>query len=209
MITFSRGGLFSAIISLVFAVVISYLVSPIRAKEFLRIGIGKIFILILVLGLAYIQINSITGGALEKRYTNHDQYGNQIKEDYSTKRVDILLDDLEVFKNNMLIGAGIGGGRIYREEKTGISAAHVEYSRILAEHGLLGILILLIIFLYPLYHFIKVSDVVTRFTFLVFISYALLTMSHNALRLALPSFFYGFGFIIVSWRYYNQQKDSR
>ena len=200
MITFSRGGLFSAIIALVGAIVTVYLVSPKKAAKLLKINFIKLLVLFAILSGAYLVTNNITGGALEKRYTNEDEYGNQIKEDYSTKRIDIILEDIETFKENMFTGAGIGGGRALREQTTGISAAHVEFSRMLAEHGILGLFSLMIMFLYPLYRFFKIDDVLTRFTLIIFTGYGLLTMSHNALRLAMPSFMYGFGFIIIVWQ---------
>lgn len=201
MISFSRGGLFAAVMALGFAVASLYFTSPARAVSLLRIGIVKLMLLVVVLGGAYVKINDITGGALAKRYLNRDEYGMQIKEDYSTKRADIIRDDLNTFEKFPVIGTGIGGGRAYRAEQTGISAAHVEFSRMLAEHGILGLLALLIIFFYPIYLFFRTKDLVTRFTLVAFTGYGLLTMSHNALRLALPSFMYGAGFIAVLWRY--------
>jgi len=197
MITFSRGGLFSAILSLMIGVFIIYVVSPQRAAKLLKINFLKLFLLGLVLFITFIITNSITGGALEKRYTNIDQYGNQIKEDYSTKRMDIILEDIEIFKNHVFTGTGIGGGRELREYTTGISAAHVEFSRMLAEHGALGLFALIILFLYPVYRFFIVDDILTKFSLVIFVSYGLLTMSHNALRLAMPSFLYGLGLICL------------
>jgi len=200
MITFSRGGLFSAVLALAMSIFFIYMVSPQKAAKLLKINFLKLFLLTILLFITFVITNNITGGALEKRYTNHDQYGNQIKADYSTRRIDIVLEDIETFKEHIFTGAGIGGGRKLREEKTGISAAHVEFSRMLAEHGILGLFALILMFLYPVYRFFKVSDVLTRFSLSVFILYGLLTMSHNALRLAMPSFMYGFGFILIVWQ---------
>ncbi len=196
LFTFSRGGLFSAVIALSVAVIAIYIAEPKRASRLLRINPLKIFLLIVVLGVAYTQANRITGGALEKRYTNVDEYGQKIKKDYSTNRITIVKDDLHTFSENLFTGAGIGGGRAYRKQNTGISAAHVEFSRMLAEHGILGLFALIILLFYPAFMFFKIKNTFSRFTMVVFVLYGLLTMSHNALRLAMPSFLYGLGFIM-------------
>ena len=197
LFTFSRGGLFSAVIALAVAVIAIYMAEPKRASGLLRINPLKIFLLIVILGIAYTQANHITGGALEKRYTNVDEYGQKIKKDYSTNRITIVKDDLHTFSENLFTGAGIGGGRAYREQNTGISAAHVEFSRMLAEHGILGLFALIILLFYPVFMFFKIKNTFSRFTMVVFVLYGLLTMSHNALRLAMPSFLYGLGFIVI------------
>ncbi len=197
LFTFSRGGLFSAVIALSVAVIAIYIAEPKRASRLLRINPLKIFLLIVVLGVAYTQANRITGGALEKRYTNVDEYGQKIKKDYSTNRITIVQDDLHTFSENLFTGAGIGGGRAYRAQNTGISAAHVEFSRMLAEHGILGLFALAILLFYPVFMFFKIKNTFSRFTMVVFVLYGLLTMSHNALRLAMPSFLYGLGFVMI------------
>lgn len=195
--TFSRGGLMSAGLALLFAVVAAYAASPRKAMLLLKITPMKLVLLSVLIIIAFVQTNNVTGGALGKRYFNVDEYGHRIKQDYSTKRLDIVSDDIKTFKRNILTGVGIGGGRAYREAETGISAAHVEFSRMLAEHGILGLLALVLMFAFPAYLFFTTKHVLNRFLLVAFTGYGLLTMSHNALRLALPSFLYGMGFIVI------------
>ena len=55
--------------------------------------------------------------------------------------------DLDIFYDNLFIGVGPGQANILRE-KYGFGkkvAAHTEFSRMLAEHGILGLISLLIL----------------------------------------------------------------
>ena len=197
LFTLSRGGMMAAVLALLVGVVALYLFNAKEARKLLHIRLGPIlFIALLTLG-AFNVANTVSSGAVERRYLNVDRYGNQIKADYTTNRGDIVKADWQTFLQNSFTGVGIGGARKYRAEETGISAAHVELSRLPAEHGILGFLALLIILFYPVFMFFRVRNAFTRFTITVFTAYAVLTMTHNAMRLALPSFLYGAGFIWI------------
>ena len=195
--TLSRGGLMSAGLALFVAVSVVYRSSPSRAVKLLHLSLWKFLLLgLLILGISY-QVDQVTQGALAKRYLNVDQYGQVVKEDYTTKRGDIVKDDWKTFLRFPITGAGIGGGRIYRAQNTGISAAHVELSRLPAEHGILGLLALLILLFYPVFTFFRIGNLQSRFFLALFIAYGVLTMSHNAIRLAMPSFIYGLGYVMI------------
>ena len=197
LFTLSRGGMMAAVLALALGIVALYLFNVRQATRLLRISPIQVLLLAALLFFAYNEANRISEGAVSRRYLNVDQYGQQIKEDYTTKRGDIVRDDWQTFLRNPITGAGIGGGRIYRAQNTGISAAHVELSRLPAEHGILGLLALSILLFYPVWTFFRVRNTLTRFTLAVFTAYAVLTMTHNAIRLALPSFLYGAGFVWV------------
>ena len=197
LFTLSRGGLMAAALALAVAVLAIYLNNPRQAVRLLSINPGKVVLLVVLMVFAYNLANDVSRGAIERRYFNVDQYGRQIKEDYTTKRGDIVKDDWQTFLDDFITGAGIGGGRAKREQSTGISAAHVELSRLPAEHGILGLIALLIMLFYPVWTFFKVQNTLTRFTLALFTAYAVLTMTHNAMRLAMPSFLYGAGFIWI------------
>ena len=197
LFTLSRGGLMAAALALALAVAAVYLNNPSQALRLLSIKPWKILLLAVLMAFAFNLANEVSRGAVERRYFNVDQYGQQIKEDYTTKRGDIVKDDWHTFLTHFITGAGIGGGRAYRAQNTGISAAHVELSRLPAEHGILGLLALLILLFYPVWTFFKVKNTMTRFTLTLFTAYAVLTMTHNAIRLAMPSFLYGAGFVWI------------
>jgi hypothetical protein len=74
-------------------------------------------------------------------------------------------------------------------------SAHTEFTRMLAEHGSLGVLALLLFFYMPLAYFRKEKKYDNKVLFMVFMFYAFLTMAHSAMRMALPGFIYGLAFM--------------
>ncbi|SVD64296.1 uncharacterized protein METZ01_LOCUS417150, partial [marine metagenome] len=69
-------------------------------------------------------------------------------------------------------------------------AAHTEYSRMLAEHGVFGLFSLLLVIGIPLKIFLMPDSTKSKTIKIVFGSLALLTMLHIALRIAMPCFIY-------------------
>jgi O-antigen ligase len=63
-----------------------------------------------------------------------------------TRRDLIAMQDIEIWKKNIILGAGVGSSSIAHSEGTaGRVGAHTEYTRLLAEHGLLGALAALLL----------------------------------------------------------------
>jgi len=209
LFTLSRGGMMAAALSLLLGIVVLYLYNAREASRLLRIRLIHIIVLTAVIFGAFIVANRISSGAVERRYLNRDKYGMQIKEDYTTKRGDIVLEDWHTFLQNWITGTGIGGARVYRKEATGISAAHVELSRLPAEHGILGLMALIIMFLAPIWYFFRSKNAATRFALTVFAAYGILTMTHNAMRLAMPSFLYGMGFVWIVIEHRRQRLGNK
>jgi O-antigen ligase len=84
-----------------------------------------------------------TGGLIDNRYANKDALGRE-KSSLLTGRGDIAQTEWIMFLDHPFVGVG---GRLGEEriEATGdVVASHSEVSRLLAEHGMLGILSLLI-----------------------------------------------------------------
>ncbi len=90
--------------------------------------------------------------------------------------------------DNPILGVGVGKNKELRASQTGIvSASHNEITRMLAEHGFLGILCLLILLITPLYSYL--IDRKNLFA-LSFFAFWLLTINHAAMRLAAPAMVY-------------------
>ena len=75
-----------------------------------------------------------------------------------------------------------------------VVASHNEITRMLAEHGSLGILMLLILFTTPFFLHIDNKEHIYMFCFLIF---WLLTINHAAMRTAAPSFVYALSLLKV------------
>ena len=65
----------------------------------------------------------------------------------TTGREDIARADLEVWFDNPVLGVGPGVAKEYRAATFGrAAAAHTEFTRLLAEHGILGLVALIILY---------------------------------------------------------------
>ena len=114
-----------------------------------------------------------------------------------TGRALIYEIDLNIFIDHIFTGVGPGQATELREVY-GYGkqvATHTEYSRMLAEHGLLGLFSLLILTGVSITHLLSSCSKKSKFIKILFGILAILTLSHSAMRVAMPSFIYGFLFI--------------
>ncbi|MBN2868121.1 MAG: O-antigen ligase family protein [Flavobacteriaceae bacterium] len=191
IVTFSRGGVFTAIIMIMAFIFFQY-------KSMDKVNKGRMLssvIVFLVIGIATWVISTIqTNGMIEKRYANQNAVGME-KDDVTTGRTDLFLAEFEEFLENPLLGVGVGRIKDLRFQETGIHAAsHNEMSRIIAEHGFLGILAFSILLLVPLFFRIKDRTNVLFFSFYLF---WFLTINHSAMRIAAPAFIYALSLIHI------------
>src|SRR5690606_12199541 len=100
---------------------------------------------------AYISVQ--TGGMIDKRYANQNASGVE-KESVLTGRETLMETEFQMFLDNPIFGVGVGKNREERIEMTGIVAAsHSEVTRLLAEHGMLGVMALALLVCVPLYNY--------------------------------------------------------
>ncbi|HMS64791.1 MAG TPA: O-antigen ligase family protein [Ignavibacteria bacterium] len=194
--TFSRGGVLAPIISILFCIaVMSFTDSKFQAK------IGKTvyaFIgIVIVLAAGFYYVNDISGGKLELRYKGESMY-NEDKSNLFSGRDELLMEDIEIFQKNLLLGVGPGMASQYRYEISGIeTSAHIEFSRLLSEHGLLGLISILIIIIFPINYFFKLNNPDNKIILLLCTMFVFITMSHAAMRTAVPGFIYGLAYIFI------------
>ena len=187
MITFSRGGLFTAIIAIVMA--FSYYFFFSRKKIIFIINTLALLIISLVTWYAMV---SVTEGAISQRYgMSGGTYGQRMVLDLSG-RVEIYKIDLAIFQDYLFTGVGPGNATqlrdVYGYGK--IISAHTEFSRMLSEHGLLGLTSLVLLLGIPVYFLITPSSSLNKTTKILFSILALLTMFHSAMRISMPCFAY-------------------
>ena len=191
LITFSRGGIFAAIISSIIAITY-YLFHEQKIYYMILKGFGFLFASI----TAWVIIVSITDGIISERYGfGKSESGERLILDL-TGRTLIYEIDINIFHDNVFTGVGPGQAFKLREEY-GYGkqvAAHTEYSRMLAEHGILGLISLIILIAVSIFHLSKHNSVTNKFIRILFGILALLTMGHSAMRLVMPAFVYGFLF---------------
>lgn len=185
IVTFSRGGILVAIICILCFIGIYYWYSSIKRK----MNIMKTLIVILAAFIFVWIVSSIsTLGLIDKRYSNQDAVGRE-KEDITTGRSELLTSEVDVFLNNPFFGAGIGKLKEIRAEQSGENvASHNEMSRILGEHGIMGLFALLVLLLTPIFFRLKNRRNIYFYSFYLF---WFLTINHSSMRIAAPAFIYG------------------
>jgi len=191
IVTFSRGGVITGIIMILAFLALLYFQS--KSREKLKI-IVSFCLIIMVLSVTWIVSSSQTEGLIDKRYNNQDKKGID-KEDISAGRVDLFMGELEGFIENPFLGVGANGMKEMRIERIGRGiASHNELSRILSEHGLIGVLILLILILRPL---VFRTERRGNMFFYAFFCFWFATINHSAMRIAAPGFIYGLTLLYV------------
>ena len=191
IVTFSRGGVITAIVMIFILLVVLYF----QASFSIKPKIGLIIIISFLAGLGVWGYSSIqTSGMINKRYANEDALGRKKKSQLSGREV-LIASELQMFLDSPIFGVGVGKNKELRRQQTGIDvASHNEITRMLAEHGSLGLIDLLILFSTPLFLFVNNRQNILALSFLAF---WLLTINHAAMRLAAPAFVYALSLLKV------------
>lgn len=145
--------------------------------------------------VTWLYASNETEGLIEKRYANQDASG-RTKESQLSGREDIYKSEVNAFLASPVFGVGVAKGVEIREAETGglIIASHNEITRMLAEHGILGIFALMILFITPMFLYISNREHLFLFCFILF---WILTINHAAMRIAAPAFIYSLSLLKV------------
>ena len=147
--------------------------------------------------IVWIAIVSLTDGVIMQRYGfGKSGFGEKFILDL-TGRALIYEIDLNIFSDHIFTGVGPGQATELRE-MYGYGkqvVAHTEYSRMLAEHGILGLFSLLMLLGISMTQLLLSCSIKSKFIKTLFGILAILTLGHSAMRIAMPSFIYGFLFI--------------
>lgn len=190
-ITFSRGGMITGFTMIFLLILISFFF--INKKKKTRM-LAMIFFITIAFFAAWSYSGDQTNGLINKRYANQDAAG-RVKEDQLTGRGELASDEIETFLEHPIFGVGVGRNMEKRFELTGdLIVSHNEITRMIAEHGSLGILALFILFLTPLILYV---DNKYNIYLLCFLAFWLLTINHAAMRLAAPAFLYSLSLLKV------------
>lgn len=200
LITFSRGGVLTAVIMILFFIALFYLKVNLKTKFRIKFSL---LVFLLMIFFTWMISSIKTSGFLEKRYANQDAAG-RVKEDVTTGRTDLVAFEFNEFIDNPFLGIGVGKVKEERLNETGVEAAsHNEMSRIVAEHGLLGVFAFLILLFTPLIYRLKNK---TNLFFYSFYLFWLLTINHSAMRIAAPAFIYGLCLLNIT---YESKKNKK
>ncbi len=167
--TFSRSGLYTAGVATGLALVYLVRVPGIRARL-----VQMIPLLLMLILIAWPRIDAFTEGALAERFTDTNL----------THRDELAYDDWLIFLDNPVFGAGPGMGQAAR---MGL-VAHTEYSRLLSEHGICGLVAITILGVAGWRRWMMAESDLERGYVVSMIGWAALYLMVNGMRLAAPSF---------------------
>lgn len=191
LITFSRGGMVTGALMIALFMMVAY----VRSNKIIRTQlIQLVAVLLVAFSLIWVYAESETSGLIGKRYANKDALGRE-KESKFTGREALAAGEIEMFLDNPFLGVGAGKGTEIRTEKMGfLVASHDELTRMLAEHGSLGILALMILFFTPILLYLDNKQHLYLFCFIAF---WFLTINHAAMRTAAPSYVYALALLKI------------
>jgi len=192
IVTFSRGGVITGVVMILGLLFLLYYYSDVKTKFKLTL----VSVLTGFLALSVWTYSSFqTSGLIGNRYANEDAAG-RAKKDKLGGRETIMNAEMELFYNNPITGVGVGLGKENRKNMiTEDAASHNEVTRMLSEHGLFGLLGLLVLIITPFATYINNRQ---HFYFLSFYFFWLLTINHAAMRTAAPAFIYALTLLTVT-----------
>ena len=198
--TFSRGGLYVAAGSAVAGSL--FLVRNKRSRIKLVIGVA----LICTIGYYIVlpRLDAFSEGKLSARFQSTK----------TTGRDQLAVAELEAWQENPFFGLGPGGAESYRHEllsssSTDLMASHTEYTRLLAEHGILGLNALLLLLLAGVSSLRRANTIENKARIASFLAWSLLFMASNGMRLVAPSFMFGLGLVTLAARDESQRAAAR
>lgn len=204
LLTFSRGGMMGAFGAIGIAMLALYLISATYRNKLKRL-LPRLLAGLSIIAVVAVVANTLTDNFLLYRYqgksTSEVILGKTLDDkNYLSGREGIIMNELESFVKSPLLGIGIGRGTVYREGD-GIHeriASHTEFTRMLGEHGLLGLFAIICAFiLLPLKHFRKIKEDHNRQWMMTFFILSVFTLMHSGMRLAMPCVAFGLAFIII------------
>jgi hypothetical protein len=191
IVTFSRGGMITGLLMIILLLFFLYTKTNFNG----RVKLNYLIVMVSIAMMATWTYTSFqTGGLIDKRYANQDAAG-RVKVSRLSGREEVAKDEIDIFLKNPIFGVGVGKGVEVRKAETGYGTlSHDEITRMLAEHGTLGIFGLLILFFTPLFLYLE-----NKFNMylLCFVAFWFLTINHAAMRTAAPAFVYSLSLLNV------------
>jgi len=133
---------------------------------------------------------------LDNRYADKNSHGIR-KKDVTTGRVVLIESQFNNFYAHPFFGIGVGSGKYNRiENNLGTYASHNEIGRLLSEHGLLGLIALIILLITPFSSILNQGLYEKSFLW-AFYLFWFLTINHSAMRIAFPGFIYGLSLVKI------------
>jgi O-antigen ligase len=213
LLTFSRGGMFGTLVAIL---VLIFLLKNTSYEDKIKYNIPNIgkFVLpaIFAIIISYQVADYATGGWLSLRYqgeTKGTLAGTKKKDfnHYTTGRADIFDSDIDLWMDNFILGVGAGSSTYMRERHRG-TLTHSEVSRLLAEHGVLGLGYLVCLLVVGYRVFKSKQNPLYKSILIAFFVLAIYTTFHAAMRTFITPLLIGLSTIsIVDFKRKNEPQQ--
>lgn len=190
LLTFSRGGIITGLLIIVILLISTAYNSNFKNRIITRIGL----FIVLFFGVFFVT-SCQTNDYLMRRY-NHQSVLSLLTPKGNDGRPDLALTEIKMFAENPILGVGAGLGTEKRElEFKTQGCSHNEFTRMMAEQGMFGIISILILIFIPIQLYFGNKNNIYFFSFYAF---WFLTINHSAMRIAAPSFIYALTLLNVN-----------
>jgi len=188
--TFSRGGLYLEGACGVLTAFCLIREPRQRTRFLVIVAIAALLVKFIFLPV----LDSFTTGALSARLSDKNL----------TNRDRLMRADLKIWAEHPFFGVGPGGSREERQRLAGVSIAHTEFTRLLSDHGILGLLALAPLLFTCLERFKKARSPAAKAVVSSCMAWTLLYMMINGMRLVAPSLLFGLACVELATakRYY-------
>ena len=191
IVTHSRGGFWNAL----FAIAIGTFFMMSERNDRIKFISSLIFVSGLLYFVIFPKLDDASGGSISNRYLDTNL----------SQREYIIESELTAFSENPVFGIGPGMSRSYRMDYfDSRKHTHTEYTRLLGEHGIFGIGII-IIFIYLTWTTFLSNKGFARSIAISLAAWSLLFMFHSATRLVAPSILFG---LATSQFIFNKEKEN-
>lgn len=200
LLSFSRGGMVGALLAIIGILVINLVR---RGGTGRKLKLSSVVVVIMALGVSFYVGNLVSGGALLQRYqgeTRSTLRGTREKSLalLTTGRSEIFFRDVAIFLENPIFGEGVGMAKVVGGEKFDNGMLpHVEISRLMAEHGIFGLMVIVLIFFYPFYLLSKEKQMLKRNWMMAFLIISLFSTMHAATRTMISPVLFGLAFLQI------------
>lgn len=184
------------------------------ARSFIKYtGVALLFIIAGT--VVFFKVNDMTGNMLLLRYegeTPGTYQGSKAKSlnTILSGREDVVLSDIEMFKDNWLFGVSPGQSKLLRR-RYGYDmdvAAHTEYTRLMSEQGVGGLIAAIAMFIFPIYWIRRQSILMWKGVIASLFCLALFTAVHAATRTNITVVFYVLAAMPVLYEVRKQNKPA-
>lgn len=184
ILTFSRGGVWTAVASC------ALLLWSSRKELLVRKVLRRLLPFFFLLAAAGIAVDRFTQNAWRDRYSDFQ----------STGRTTLAQMEWHAFKTHPLLGLGPGGAKEFREQFDMGIASHTEYTRLLAEHGSLGLLAFFTLAAMAAGRLMGDSHPLSKNWAQICFLWSGLTMLHGGMRLAATGMAFGLAMVVLRFK---------